>query len=89
MDRAGTATGGCGLWLIFWVFVWLDPTVDLSLLWAFARHDLVQIQHLAIGSLLTAAGAAEIAFGASVAIASRALVADVTLLCSGKWLHSL
>ena len=27
---AGASTAGCGAWLVFWVFVWVDPTAGLA-----------------------------------------------------------
>ena len=88
---AGASTAGCGAWLVFWVFVWVDPSAGLAQLREFAFRDLVQLQHLAIGALLGIAGLAELAFAAAVVAKTRAtaLRRPLSLLCSGNWLHSV
>lgn len=59
---AGGATGACGLWLIGWVGWLIKPSVTFAEKCDFALRDLAQLQHLAMGLLLAAAGAAEVRF---------------------------
>lgn len=79
---SGGCTTCCGMWLIAWVGRLMKPVAPFRDLLEFSLHDLAQLQHAAIGTLLTAAGASELLV-ASVLSRSRRQ-ADVL-----RWPHVL
>ena len=68
---AGLATCACGLWLALWVLLLLKWSASLEAHVAFMMDDLAQLQHLAIATLLLAAGATEVMFSGILSIWSR------------------